>query len=147
MGPGGCDKTQDMIDEWNEKTKDLRESAGVDAAEPGTVWLPHRLYPGSHMLHVKGMFGAVRPIMYRSRIEAERIAKKVDGHISLTKDSKYHIYRTKPLKEDTTPSQLQGLDPSQDVGIVGGPLGEDDPSKKVATIKRVMRAKYKRKLL
>ena len=29
MGPGGCDKTQDMIDEWNEKTKDLREEGGA----------------------------------------------------------------------------------------------------------------------
>ena len=53
----------------------------------------------------------------------------------------------KPFKEDSTPSQLQGLDPSQDVGIVGGPLGEDDPAKTVSTIKRIVRAKYKRKLL
>ncbi len=25
MGPGGCDKTQEMIDEWNEQTKGLFE--------------------------------------------------------------------------------------------------------------------------
>jgi hypothetical protein len=105
MGPGGCDKTQEMIEDW------------------------------------------------------ER--------------------RTKGLLEDTTPSQLQGLDPSQDVGIVGGPLGEDDPKAKrlkkalkkeeygagfegtkklvhnyikdtpgaVRTIKSVVRAKYKRRVL
>ena len=31
MGPGGCDKTQEMIDEWNEKIKDLnlREEGGA----------------------------------------------------------------------------------------------------------------------
>lgn len=53
------------------------------------------------------------------------------------------INKTVGLLEDSTPSQLQGLDPSQDVGIVGGPLGEDDPNKKtVATIKRIMKAKW-----
>jgi hypothetical protein len=54
--------------------------------------------------------------------------------------------RKKKVKEDTTPSQMHGLDSSQDVGIVGGPLGEDEPST-VSTIKKVLRAKYKRKLL
>lgn len=57
------------------------------------------------------------------------------------------LEKTKHLKEDSTPSQMYGaLDTEQ--GIQGGPLGEDDPTKKkqVQTIKSIVRAKYKRKL-
>lgn len=30
MGPGGCDKTQEMIDEWRRQTKDLFEGNNQD---------------------------------------------------------------------------------------------------------------------
>ena len=87
--------------------------------------------------------------------------------------------RKKKLKEDSTPSQMFGMDIGTEVGIQGGPLGESDPKKKkrkklkedlagagagteaaafqaygesdptktVRTIKKVLRTKYKRRLL
>lgn len=61
---------------------------------------------------------------------------------------KQYVQSTRHVYEDSTPSQMFGaLDTEQ--GIQGGPLGEDDPTKKkqVQTIKSVVRAKYKRKLI
>lgn len=156
MMPGGCDTTQDMIDDWVRSTQELVESKnnqdvgpdtgelrgpiGEDSTEPGTTWMPHRLHKGSDMLHVKGMFGAVRPIMYRSRLEAERIAKKVGGVISYTKDAKYHVLRHRTLKED-----LDGTGGTEAAGTQT--YGESDPKKTVSTIKRIVRTKYKRRLI
>jgi hypothetical protein len=132
--------TQQMIDEWREKTKDLLVEH-EHAAEPGTVWYPHPLHQGKKTLCRRGMFGGQCPPMaYGSRISAETMAHRVGGKTKKFKGN-YHI-----VKEDSTPSQLQGLDPSQDVAVVGGPLGEDQP-KTTQTIKAVVRAKYKRRLL
>ncbi len=43
MKPGGCDKTQQMIDEWSESVKDLREDStpsqmsNLDTVEQGVM--------------------------------------------------------------------------------------------------------------
>ena len=159
MKNDGCDKTQEMIDQWLEKTKHLKEDStpsqmyghmdqeqgvqggplGEDSAEPGTVWKPHTLYKGSHMLHVKGMFGATRPIMYRSHLEAQRIAKKVGGEIANYK-GKYHILKHS-LKED-----LDGTGGTEAAGFQAQG-GSEDKTNQVKTIKSVVRAKYQRKLI
>jgi len=85
--------------------------------------------------------------------------------------------KTRHLREDSTPSQMNNLD-TVDQGIAGGPIGESDPRNKkrkkiredlggadagtdaaafqtysedepktTTTIKQLVRAKYKRRLL
>lgn len=128
MENGGCDKTAEMVEEAQrvlEQYGMYGTGAYAESEEPGTLWHPHQVHKGSLQLHAKGMFGKHRPLAYHSRIEAERIARKVGGTVANHK-GKYHII--KHLSEDSTASQMSNLD-AGDVGVQGGPLGESEPKK------------------
>lgn len=112
MGPGGCDKTQEMIDEWEEKVKDLKKDS---------LWVAHPHLPGKQILHTKGMFGKSDIRAYGDIISAKKVAHQSKGTIASHASGLWHILRDTPkhVKEETT----------------------------VSTIKRIVKDKYKRKLI
>jgi hypothetical protein len=128
-----------MIEQWKKQTEALEEQYGMGGAyglgEDSPTDFTRR-----EVIVKRGPFKGLRGTVSSHNKKTGEIVMRRMPNIPI------HLH-IKDLMEDSTPSQMQGLDPSQDVGIVGGPLGEDDPSKTVATIKRVVRAKYKRKLL
>lgn len=121
-----------------------------ESEEPGTLWMPHPVHKDTDQLHAKGMFGQHRPIMYRSRVEADRIARKVGGHVSVyDMGAKHYIYRSRPLKEEYG----AGEDGSTQAAVryQHDTPGQEDAhmpyQKTIRTIKKFMRDKYKRKLV
>jgi hypothetical protein len=159
MKNGGCDKTQEMVDEatrnlnkWlysEDSTPSqifgmMDQEQGVQGGplgeDDGTVWKPHKFIKGGHMLHAKGLFGADRPIMYHSRVKAELIARKHGGTVGRSVPGHYHIFKQVPVKED-----LDGTGGTEAAGFQAFG-GSEDKTKQVQTIKNVVRAKYKRKL-
>ena len=170
MKTGGCDKTWEMIEEWKKQTAGLLKESEHKAGHVGTCVnsfdrnsgecnvsrLPYHDVShfatgveGAHQISKEHFLKHATVPKHLESLANNKTTKFLhdkENGVHMMHDTKKDVHHF--FTEDSTPSQLQGLDSSQDVGIVGGPLGEDDPNKKtVSTIKKVLKAKYTRKLI